>query len=128
MAAPALSTCPRCRAEIAATAATCARCGAWLIDWTGGRMAGQPPGKSPGPQPPTLTRPTAAPGRWRTLRAAIDTPTTLAALRLIVAIGMAVHGLAVITRLAEDPLPLLGWLALWLPLDAYWRAYRRPRN
>ena len=125
MAAPAPSTCPRCRAEIAATAATCARCGAWLIDWTGGRSAGQAPGQS---SPPALTRPTAAPGRWRPLRAAIDTPTTLAALRLIVAIGMAVHGLAVITRLAEDPLPLLGWLALWLPLDAYWRAHRRPRN
>lgn len=115
MTAEAPATCPRCRAEVGHNTASCKRCGAWLLHWSAGRTesATQPP-------PSPLAGPR---------RRVIDTPTTLAALRLIVATGMAVHGLAVITRLADDALALLGWIALWLPIDAYARATRRrPRE
>lgn len=110
MAAEAPATCPRCRAEIGHNSAVCKRCGAWLLHWSGGR---------------TETASRAAPPAGPRRRV-IDTPTTLAALRLIVGTGMAIHGLAVITRLADDALALLGWIALWLPIDAFARALRRP--
>lgn len=102
--------CPRCRGAVAETAAICPHCGTYLLDWSAPIEADPAPARPPRHRL-RLARP-------------IDTHTSLAALRMIVGVAMAVHALLVVARLLDDPRLLIAWIALWLPIDGFWRSTR----
>lgn len=117
--------CPRCRGAVAETAAICPHCGTYLLDWSSPIEVDSTPSQPPPNTPPHT--PQRRPWRRPRLARPIDTHTTLAALRLVVGVAMAVHALLVVARLLDDPRLLIAWIALWLPLDGFWRS-TRPRK
>lgn len=143
-----MASCPRCGGEVSPTAAICPHCNTYLLEWdrATGRLgptpgpedeiAGRPdpPGAPADPSDVGATRERSADRGARPIRGPIfgqhppparplSVFATLTVLRLLVAVSMAVHGALLLMQLASDPLLLLGWVAIWLPLDAYWRSH-----
>ena len=113
--------CPQCGGPVAETTAVCPHCDAYLLAWdpVRGRLG---PGTDADPAPARGERQPIF-GEHRSAPA-LDSHRSLSALRMLCGVGMAVHGLAVLTRLVDPSLTLLAWLVLWLPLDSFWRSTR----
>jgi len=117
-----VATCPRCNGLVAATAAACPHCEAYLLEWdpVSGRLSPRsdpPDTDADAPAAPVVFGP-------RRRAPALGNNIRLTVLRAACAIGMALHGLLVLVQLVDPTLVLLAWIALWLPLDGLWRSTR----
>lgn len=121
-----MSACPRCDGPVGETTAVCPHCDLYLLEWDPkrGRLGTAPPEARPGRPPGS---PAQRPGLFGVhgRPPVIDTHTSLTVLRALCGVGMALHGLLVLARLVEPTLALLAWIAVWLPVDAFWRSTRR---